>query len=394
MSRAPQGTKWCFTINVNVDINTAYEQLKKMAVDQPSFQLSFLVAQVEVAPTTGQVHIQGMVVFPSNWRFNRLVEVLQTAFEHHEDNNPIHPHVELMKSSVDANEAYCSKESTRAPGTDVVRVGTRPTNQQGKRSDLHRLCEELDSIDKTLPVQTRLRQLARNGANHASLVMYGRGFERLAELTAVTVSTPAPEAWRPWQSHMMSELSQPPHPRRIYWVYDPHGNSGKSFLASYYLGKEEACLLSGKLEDMKYAYANHAFPRIVFFDIPRSGSEHADHYYGMAESLKDGHLAVNKYQAKTCIFRPPHVVFLANHWPVASKWTGDRLRLLHLQEDGTFHVVNAPPDAPAPAPFVAVSSASGGNGPQSNVASSNVNPFAFIDLTQDSSDEEMDVDEI
>lgn len=388
MPRGPQGTKWCFTVNLNVDINTAYEQLKKMAVDQPSLQLSFLVAQVEVAPTTGQVHVQGMVVFPSNWRSERLIGVLQTAFEHHEDDNPVHPHTELMKSSIEANEAYCSKESTRAPGTAVVRIGTRPTKEQGKRSDLHRVCEELDGTDRTLPVQSRLRLLAQNGSNHASLVMYGRGFERLAELTAKTVEFPEPESWHPWQAHMMSELSQQPHSRRIYWVYDPNGNSGKSFLASYYLGREEACLLSGKLEDMKYAYANHGFPRIVFFDIPRSGSEHADHYYGMAESLKDGHLAINKYQSKTAIFRPPHVVFLANHAPTEGKWTGDRLRLLHLQEDGTFDA------ATTPAPFVAVSSASGGNGPQSTTASSNVNPFAVIDLTQDSSDEEMDVDEI
>lgn len=387
MSSNPQGTKWCFTINVNVDANTAYEQLKKMTVDQPSFQLSFLVAQVEVAPSTGQVHIQGMVVFPSNWRFKRLVEVLQTAFEHHEDNNPIHPHVELMKSSVDANVAYCSKESTRAPGTDVVTVGTRPTNQQGKRSDLHRVCEELAATDSTLPVQTRLRQLASNGANHASLVMYGRGFERLAGLTATTVPTPPPEQWYPWQAYMMQELSLQPHPRRIYWVYDPAGNKGKSFLASYYLGKGEACLLSGKLEDMKYAYANQSFPRIVFFDIPRSGSEHADHYYGMAESLKDGHLFVGKFDSRCVLFRPPHVVFLANHPPADGKWTADRLRLLRLQAGGTF-------DDGESTAFVPVSSASGGNGPQSTVASSNVNPFAVIDLTQDSSDEEMDVDEI
>lgn len=380
MSSNPQGTKWCFTINLNVDASIAYTQLQTLK-DQPSFQPSFMVAQVEIAPTTEQVHIQGMVVFPSNMRFKRLVEILQIAFQHHEDDNPVHPHCELMKSSIDANVAYCSKASTRAAGTDVVMHGSRPTNQQGKRTDLATVTSNLREIDSHLAVGARLRILAKNVENHAAIVMYGKGLERLAELTACTRTMPAPAAWKPWQAYMMSLLSQEPHSRHIHWVYDPAGNNGKSFLASYYLGKEDACLLSGKLEDMKYAYANHNCPRIVFFDIPRSGSEHSDHYYGMAESLKDGHLAINKYQSKTAIFDPPHVVFLANHRPLEGKWTSDRLQLIELREGGSF--VSGSTE-----PFVAVSTGSG-QGPLSTIASSNVNPFAFIDLTQDSSDEEM-----
>lgn len=383
MSANPQGTKWCFTINVNVDALTAYNQLKQMTVDQPSFQLSFLVAQVEVAPTSGQVHIQGMVKFPTNMRFNRLVQVLQTAFEHHEDNNPIHPHVELMKSSLESNVAYCSKESTRAPGTQTVILGEMPTNHQGKRSDVHRATDAVAQTDPHQSVQARMRQLAQNAENHVAIVKFGKGLERLAELTAKTRPIPAPQSWWPWQSYMMGILAQPPHPRQIHWVYDPSGKHGKSLLASYYLGKGEATLLSGKLDDMKYAYLCADFPRIVFFDIPRcSGEMHTDHYYGLAESLKDGHMMVGKYHAKCHIFDYPHVVFLANHLPQEGKWTSDRLQLISLRDDGTFH-------QGAEAPFVAVStthSASGGNGPLSTSASSNTNPF--IDLTQDS-DEDM-----
>lgn len=397
MTRGSQGTRWCYTINLNRTIEECAPLLANLAVDQPLFVTAiFGMAQFEFAPTTGRLHVQGFVVFPTNVRGQRLYDTLRAAFEHHDDDNPLSPCVLLMKGSIDDNINYI-RDDKKAPGTTRLEHGTKPPpSQRGKRTDLDRVTEMLHAQDRTLHAAKRLRLLAEDVTTHACLVKFPAGMKLIADLTHIGTAVPEPESWFAWQAHMVQVLSQPPHPRQIWWVYDEAGNNGKSFLASYYLGqKDQACLLSGKLEDMKYAYAQASYPRIVFFDIPRSGSEHADHYYGMAENLKDGHLTVNKYSSMCATFARPHVVFLANHRPNTEKWTKDRLQLVVLKEGGAFEIQTTQTQTG----FLA---ASGGNGPEplgpqllgplSTIASSNVNPFLsltqVIDLTQDSSDEE------
>lgn len=79
----------------------------------------YLVCQVESAPTTGQLHLQGFVVFEKNHRVHAVRELFPGA------------HIEIMRGKVADSEKYCTKEETRISGP--WRLGEAP--KQGRRTD-------------------------------------------------------------------------------------------------------------------------------------------------------------------------------------------------------------------------------------------------------------------
>ncbi|CAN8139798.1 hypothetical protein THIOSC15_1870002 [uncultured Thiomicrorhabdus sp.] len=90
-------------------------------------RLRALVYQFEIAPTTGTLHVQGAIRLDGTVRIGQAVrivhELLRTG------------HVTLANGSWADQVAYCSKDDSRAPDTEPVRLGDWEV-QQGKRSDL------------------------------------------------------------------------------------------------------------------------------------------------------------------------------------------------------------------------------------------------------------------
>lgn len=117
-----RGTNWCFTIN-GIDI-AEYNALTKSieGTDLGVFQL-------EKAPNTGALHVQGFTRFTQRRYFNYVKKAIQ-------DWCGKVPHIELAKGTIQANYEYCTKEETRVEDTVGVNWGDFTATEQGKRSDI------------------------------------------------------------------------------------------------------------------------------------------------------------------------------------------------------------------------------------------------------------------
>jgi len=128
-------------------------------------------------------------------------------------------------------------------------------------------------------------------------------------------------------SQVIDLLAAPADDRHIFWVCDTIGNRGKSRLAKYLCCEKGAIQLTGRLQDMGYAYNKEP---IVVFNITRAQAEHSDHIYTMAEMLKDGYIFSTKYESTAKRFRPPHVIVFANVFPKDGMWSADRAIVVDL----------------------------------------------------------------
>lgn len=113
---------WCFTIQADEEGETTWPVCTEIPIEVPT-QSKFIMCQVERAPTTGKIHLQGFCCFKNAIGMATAVRLLGG-----------HAHVEPMRGTVQENEVYCGKEDSRINGP--WREGDPPINQ-GKRTDWH-----------------------------------------------------------------------------------------------------------------------------------------------------------------------------------------------------------------------------------------------------------------
>lgn len=128
---------------------------------------------------------------------------------------------------------------------------------------------------------------------------------------------------RSWQREIVNFVSKPEaDKRKIFWVVDPVGNTGKSWLCShiYNTMNSVAILENGASKDIAHAYNGE---KIVLFDFSRSCEERIN--YGIIESIKNGKIFSPKYNSSTKIFEEcPHIVCFSNFEPDFNKFSADR----------------------------------------------------------------------
>jgi len=325
-----QGKRWVFTIHAR-DGADGRAELLSLYDDLASPEWgAYGGAQLELAPDTGRLHIQGFCLFPTNQRLSALKRLHSTA------------HWELMRGTLEQSEAYCSKEESRSPLREPKVWGVRPDLPgRGRRTDLEDACDAL--VEAEGNIRQRMKAVAR--AHPAVYAKYAQGLEQLARVLQPTPHFNLPQL-RVWQVRLEAQLAAEPDDRHILWFTDYTGGAGKSTFLRHYLCKypEESISLSGKVVDMAYVYDSH---RVVFFDVSRTQAEHMDHLYDMAEKLKNGSFLSTKYMSVHKMFDPPHVVFFSNAPPMAGKWSDDRL--VHHEISAEDRAVPPPPPAPLPA---------------------------------------------
>jgi len=206
-------------------------------------------------------------------------------------------------------------------------VGDTSVGGQGHRTDF----DEIKDILKTDGPISGVKRVAEEYPTH--FIRYHAGIQRLAD---VVEELPKDDQFNPnpFQKALIEELSQEPHPRHIYWVYDKAGHSGKSRLAKYLQCEMGAIELAGREVDIAYGYNGQ---RIVMFDITRATplTIYSDEFV-CAERLKNGGIFSSKFGSKFKRFHTPHILFLSNQAPPTGIWTDDRLQLITL---------DAPPEA-------------------------------------------------
>lgn len=139
-----------------------------------------------------------------------------------------------------------------------------------------------------------------------------------------------------WQRRLLDELTGEPHPRRVRWIWEHVGNTGKTAMAKYLVHYHGAAYVSGKWGDIAYGVTSMAdkhpekkFPTIILIDMPRSLLERCN--YAAIEKLKDGMIFAPKYESGQYLFPTPHVVVFANEEPDMASLSADRWSVQQLQ---------------------------------------------------------------
>lgn len=266
----------------------------------------YVIVNIEVAPTTGRVHWQGYMELMRTSRFAYIkaqVPLLEDA------------HFEVRMGTSDEAIAYCSKLDSRHPDVNrFYEVGQR-SGGQGHRSDL-------ETLANFVKEGKSVREIAEEMPG-----MYIRYHGGIAAMMAAVAPEPVAEVDfqpRPWQQLILDFLETEPNDRTIFWVTDSQGGNGKSRLTNFLVRNHKAQALSGRLQDMTYAYSMEP-SRIVCFDITRAAADCSKHLYTMGESLKNGWLFVQKYQSRRVFFQPPHVIYFSNSTWDHSLFSKDRV---------------------------------------------------------------------
>ena len=281
--------RWCFTLNNYNDEHQT--KLRAMAPDT-----EFLIFGREVG-ATGTPHLQGFVIFKSQLRFNRVQELLPGC------------HLSVARTVSQAAE-YCRKDG------DFEEFGTLPVDTSGKRSDIDRFKEAVENGE----VKTFSDALLEHSAVYAKYPNFVHNYIE----TKLTKKREIPRhELRQWQQVLYNDLERQVDPRKIIFIVDREGNSGKSWFCDYVkeLKENVQILTPGKKTDMALAFCTTT--EILFLDAPRSKQSEFIQY-DFLEDIKNGRIFSSKYASKMKDFPSPHVVVMMNEDPDMNKLSNDR----------------------------------------------------------------------
>lgn len=299
-----QGKYWCFTLNNYTQLDLEHLHALAPTVD-------YLVFGEETAPTTGTLHLQGYVCFKTNHR-------LQSAKAALSPNPGIHVELKSTNSTHLQASDYCKKDG------NFEEFGLLPSQQQGRRTDWDRYKEWITSLGR-LPSK---RELV---AHFPGLfARYRSACYEIARNTLPPIDFIGDEDPRlGWQLSVCAIIQQEEaHQRRIHFVVDPLGGSGKSWVTRWARTKfpdKVQVFKIGKRDDI--AYAIDETKTIFLFDVPRG--EMMFLQYSVLESLKDQIIFSPKYESASKELRTcPHVVVFTNEEPDMTKLTDDRYNII------------------------------------------------------------------
>lgn len=301
-------------------------KVKPIKFDPEYFK--YLVYQEEVAPDTGAHHLQGFSIFKKPLGLEKIRELLDDPAVHVE---------KIHKKSTPAKAAeYCKKEKSRFPGglhdEQGVLLG------QGARTDLTAVKEAIEA--GMAPVDLRWDDNYIETVSRSDRFVDQLYSDKLEREGKKALSDKMAEVeLRPWQDELYLAMQDKPDDRTVNWVFDATGNSGKSFLARYFVVNLKALLLSpGRYQDIAYIYSQNLDKHVVMFDCSRSMQKEEkqrdplDSSYQLAEAIKNGVVLSTKYSSKTCYCSETHVIFFSNQEPDYKKLSHDRWLIWRLDD--------------------------------------------------------------
>lgn len=223
--------------------------------------------------------------------------------------------VQLAKGTAEQNRTYCMKDGK------FHEWGELP--KQGKRTDIDKMMTMIKEGKTSIEVAEELPNTWTKYFKAAD--RYRK--ELRQEKQALIVNKEFQEVTlRDWQKKVLGRL-EIQDDRKVLWVVDEKGNSGKTWLGKYLQAIRGAFLIKGgKHADVAYAYS---FERIVVFDYSREQEERVS--YSQIEKFKDGSLFSPKYESELKRFKACQVIVFSNFYPDKSKLSKDRwdVEVLH-----------------------------------------------------------------
>lgn len=257
----------------------------------------------ETCPTTQRKHLQGMICFDKNKRFNAVRKLFKNC------------HVELLRNK-DAHINYIKNpDASKGKTGDWWESGPEPPKNKEKKSDSITFddivaCSDWEDVLK-IP-------------NIACKMTWARECWRKKEKSIDHL----PGELREWQVQEIEKLKLQDD-RKIRFIVDYKGGIGKTVLAKTLVQDHKAFYTrGGKHADIAYAFDHQ---KIVCFDLSR-GIEEAHWPYTVMECFKDGMLFSGKYDSETKVFDPCKVIVFCNQMPDTSKLSRDRFDIWEVND--------------------------------------------------------------
>lgn len=307
---------WLLTYSQDIHLpkEESYEHFSKLHKNNV---LDKCIICHEICPTTGKKHTHVLLCY------NKRVDFTSPR---HFDIGEYHPCIEKARS-LGASERYLKKEDPEPFIKDNGKV-------------LGGMNAEVDRIWNCETIQDALI-----------------GVKNLRDVPAVIAAfenKPDDEQedidifdWYPWQLEIMKEMEQeitPAKGRRIIWIYDYKGGSGKTVLAEEMARRDPKHVLvvteTGSMRDFGSLIYTHYLEGwnggTVFINFSRHKQDR-DALYSPLEALSDRRITTLKYKGKSIrLKRRVRVIVLAN-WPPMVKDTisMDRWDIRQLKKDET-----------------------------------------------------------
>lgn len=284
--------RWCFTLN-------NYTDLELQALSDSADNFDYLCLGRERG-SNNTPHLQGYLILKTKLRLNN-VKVLPGLSR---------AHLEVSRGTPEQASDYCKKDG------DFDEHGTLPTSQ-GKRTDFETLRDWL----KEQPERPTDAEVLEEFPS-----LWGRYKNSCIDFMDKLCPQPVlvTGELRGWQQSVHDLVDQPPDDRKVIFVVDENGNSGKSWLARYWFSNypDMVQMISiGKRDDL--AHSVDTTKSLFLFDVPRGGMQFLQ--YTILEQLKNRVVFSPKYNSCTKILKSvPHVVVFCNEEPDRTKMTRDR----------------------------------------------------------------------
>lgn len=293
----PNSQNWHFTVQTTPENED--ELLLHLSLLSEDPRVAYIVAGREVAPTTGQNHLQCFVRCHARQSFACVQALLPPC------------HLERARGSAEQGIRYCRKDG------DYVEFGDVPhCDQRGRRTDWERFCDWA----RGLHAQPTDREIIEQFPS-----LFGRyavSCRRIA--SELCQSTPLRQGeLRPWQAALYGRLQEDADDRTVEFFVDRDGGFGKSWFCGYLVGRIDGVqvLGPGKRDDL--AHCVEINTSVFLFNVPRGSMQFLN--YGFLENLKDRMVLSPKYDSKMKILRKtPHVIVFCNEDPDMDKMSADR----------------------------------------------------------------------
>lgn len=303
---------YVFTLNNYTD-----ENVERLRSSVGKAGIKYIGWGYEIAPTTGTPHLQGYM--QSSEKMKQRIHKATGLF------------VDLAMGSYEDNAKYTQKDGDweehgvankehkgHKQGQREDLAGVKRAIEQGKSYE--EICEE--HFETAAKFSRFIREQVQARDTNTELISLRSGYESAS--------------LRGWQRDLVGLIVEDPHPRKIYWIWEDKGNTGKSWMTKYLAAMHNACIMTvGKKADMAYLYSKKP-SKVVVFDLSRTtapgeGREHfLDGAYSLAEDLKNGMVTSYKYESANVLTTGCHVIFFANFQPDLTKWSADRYAIRNI----------------------------------------------------------------
>lgn len=274
--------------------------------------IKYIVANKEVAPSTGQKHWQGYVELAKPSRFKAVWKALGCFKSpwfgvRKSDTNELAIHY-CKKPLASCECKHCAKARKEGALPDQWVEWGAPSKGRGTRTDIA-------DVAKAVTEGMTLKNICLQYPSQ--FIKYHGGIERMIAVLRVP-ETPMPEIeLRPWQKEVLTLIDAGFKRRQALWIHSVESGTGKTTFADFIFAKYGSeTVLKGhwKFDDMLYAYQGH---KVIVFNIPR-GQELHDTHRKVLEDVTDGgmHLA-GKYASCQKLLRAVVIVCANTPPPLA-----------------------------------------------------------------------------